>query len=234
MKESTCAIYACGKPLYQRFLCGTHYSRLITTGSTRGRPRPKSPPCRMPGCNSVSRKHRWCTKHWSRIQRNGSPFDKDQKWTVGDCGPCVICGREVPPEVRMRRYCSTACAAARARRPGQVTKPCARCGAEIDLLKRNERGRLVHANTSYCVDCRRGVNLRAYVKRLLERDGNDCVLCMEPIDMSLKYPDPGSRSVDHKVPRSLGGTEDMENLGLAHLGCNVRKNARIDWKPAAV
>lgn len=55
-----------------------------------------------------------------------------------------------------------------------------------------------------------------------------CGLCGESLDRGLIYPDPFSKSIDHIVPLSLGGTHEAHNLQWAHLRCNVSKGARID------
>lgn len=60
-----------------------------------------------------------------------------------------------------------------------------------------------------------------------ERDGWICGLCTEPVDRELCYPDPMSASLDHIIPLSRGGHHVWENVQLAHLDCNVRKQARI-------
>lgn len=65
-----------------------------------------------------------------------------------------------------------------------------------------------------------------YLAVLLERDGAACGICGELIDMTLKYPDPMSRSVDHVVPLARGGDHAPENCQLAHLTCNVKKGAK--------
>ena len=60
-----------------------------------------------------------------------------------------------------------------------------------------------------------------------ERDGWICGLCGEPVDRELRYPDPMSPSLDHVIPLSRGGHHVLENVQLAHLTCNVRKQARV-------
>lgn len=60
-----------------------------------------------------------------------------------------------------------------------------------------------------------------------ERDGWICGLCGLPVDDYLTYPDPRSASLDHVTPLSLGGSHMLENVQLAHLGCNVQKGARV-------
>lgn len=50
-------------------------------------------------------------------------------------------------------------------------------------------------------------------KKLVERDGEKCVICG-----SLK-----NLAIDHKIPRSKGGTNDIENLQLLCKPCNNEK-----------
>lgn len=52
------------------------------------------------------------------------------------------------------------------------------------------------------------------------RDGWVCQLCQEPIDKAVGVYDDWSPSLDHIVPRSLGGTHEDSNLRLAHRWCN--------------
>lgn len=58
---------------------------------------------------------------------------------------------------------------------------------------------------------------------ILERDGNDCRICLEPVDMALKWPHPFSQSLDHIVPIARGGAHIQSNCQLAHLRCNISK-----------
>jgi len=67
---------------------------------------------------------------------------------------------------------------------------------------------------------------RAFLADVLERDGSSCSLCGESVDLSLTWPDQLSKSIDHVVPLSKGGSHDLSNCRLAHLGCNVRKGNR--------
>lgn len=55
-----------------------------------------------------------------------------------------------------------------------------------------------------------------------------CGICGQPVDFSLKWPDPMSKSVDHIIPVSKGGhPSDISNLQLAHLCCNREKSNRL-------
>lgn len=62
---------------------------------------------------------------------------------------------------------------------------------------------------------------------IFERDEWVCGICSEPVDRSLKYPDPKSASLDHIVPLSKGGGHTMDNVQLAHFGCNCRKHDKL-------
>jgi len=41
--------------------------------------------------------------------------------------------------------------------------------------------------------------------------------------MRRKHPDPLAPSIDHVIPLSKGGTNDLANLRLSHWGCNYSK-----------
>lgn len=58
---------------------------------------------------------------------------------------------------------------------------------------------------------------------IAERDGWLCGLCGKRVDSSLRHPDPMYGSIDHVVPLAAGGSNEMVNLQLAHLVCNLRK-----------
>lgn len=50
--------------------------------------------------------------------------------------------------------------------------------------------------------------------------------CGRPIDWTLEWPDPMSRSVDHTEELQDGGSlTDLDNLWTTHLGCNSSKGA---------
>lgn len=53
-----------------------------------------------------------------------------------------------------------------------------------------------------------------------------CGICRGKIDRTRKFPDPLSKSVDHIVPVSLGGSDELENLQWACLRCNLSKGNR--------
>ncbi|HMG26582.1 MAG TPA: HNH endonuclease signature motif containing protein [Acidimicrobiia bacterium] len=67
----------------------------------------------------------------------------------------------------------------------------------------------------------RGGECRARaVARLIARDGDCCWYCGGEFDVRKR-----TRTIDHVVPLTLGGTSRLENLRLACGSCNHRKGA---------
>lgn len=64
---------------------------------------------------------------------------------------------------------------------------------------------------------------------IYERDGWECGICSGLVDRDA---DPqrsdDAPSLDHILPRSLGGGDEDSNLRCAHRGCNARRGARVE------
>lgn len=56
---------------------------------------------------------------------------------------------------------------------------------------------------------------------VLERDGYECQLRLSPRCHGL------AETVDHLLPKKLGGSDDTENLVAACIVCNSAKGARV-------
>lgn len=73
-------------------------------------------------------------------------------------------------------------------------------------------------------------------ERVFERDGRTCRYCGGmpiPYEQHVGWNRIRTRSglvADHVIPRSLGGTDDIENLVTACEPCNLRKYNNI-WTP---
>jgi hypothetical protein len=110
---------------------------------------------------------------------------------------CATCGVEFIETTQRRRvYCSFHCSR---------------------LQVQRQRRRQAKAN---------GPSEKVIDRRVFERDKWVCRLCRRPIKQDLRYPHPGSASVDHIVPFSAGGTDTYRNTQAAHLRCNRRKQAK--------
>lgn len=232
MADRTCAIDGCDQPSRCRGWCTRHYGRWKMTGdplqTPSGRTQRPAGLCEVTGCDRPRRKRNWCEMHYSRWQRNGSAADADQAWTVSDVEGCIVCGDPVPSGIGFRRYCSRSCASMAQRGIRARTRVCALCGNEFSLLTRSPRsGRRKYSSASTCARCGKPGNLRRNVPILVDRDGRDCGICGQGVDLDLRHPDPRSPSVDHVVPRSLGGHDHISNYQLTHLLCNIRKQNRL-------
>lgn len=55
-----------------------------------------------------------------------------------------------------------------------------------------------------------------------------CGICGRPVDMTLKYPHPMAKCIDHIIPIAKGGhPSDISNLQLAHWTCNRQKSDKL-------
>lgn len=75
-----------------------------------------------------------------------------------------------------------------------------------------------------------GRKIKRLANEVISRYGSVCWLCTLPIDLTLPRTAPGGLSIDHVVPRSKGGSDELANLRPAHRECNLRRCA----KPASM
>lgn len=52
-----------------------------------------------------------------------------------------------------------------------------------------------------------------------------CIVCDEPIDKTIEYPDKMSATLEHIIPLSKGGTHTWDNVAPSHLLCNEKKGS---------
>lgn len=189
--------------------------------------------------NKVGRPRKYCSdeclynadKDNKRIQYIG----KRQKY-------CEFCGKELPKN--KTKYCSRLCNRKHyeinkgiIEEHGELTKTCPVCGKEFTTWKskkvtcsdlcskryhnsdRRLKGRIVDKD----------INLKA----LSQRDDNQCQICGLMVDWTDTYTRNDRitygrmyPSIDHIKPLSLGGLHSWDNVQLAHMGCNTRKNNR--------
>jgi 5-methylcytosine-specific restriction endonuclease McrA len=69
-------------------------------------------------------------------------------------------------------------------------------------------------------------------KQVLDKYGNLCHICQNPIDLSAprQCGKPGWDNgfhIDHLYPLSKGGTDSLDNVRPAHGRCNVIKGAKV-------
>ena len=72
----------------------------------------------------------------------------------------------------------------------------------------------------------RATNLRKFLPQLIDRQNGICGICSHPLPPFTT----GRKNqfhVDHIVPISKGGSNDLSNLQAAHEYCNLRKGQRL-------
>lgn len=205
--------------------------------------------CSVEACEKPHVARGWCSAHWTRWKRHGSPTARLRGEIVNGCRICTLCRVDKPLADFWReneswcRDCFNERQRERARLRyvpvAKVAAICEVCGAEfmadkrqrltcspgckkVGINKRNwkhvqkRRARLSAATTEVFDSA-----------EIYERDAWICGLCGGEIDRTLRSPHPDSPSIDHIVPLALGGAHSRANTQAAHLGCNVRKGARL-------
>jgi len=76
--------------------------------------------------------------------------------------------------------------------------------------QRNNKPRAKHKNTRKQSSA---IYREAIIYYLINRDGINCGFCGKPIDIE-------TVTIDHTVPKFLGGENRLENFRLAHKSCN--------------
>jgi hypothetical protein len=226
-KPDACTVDGCDSPVATRTWCSKHYARWKRHGdpeAPRSRRR-QFGACLVDGCDQPQRKRGWCAAHYSQWRRTGAePQPFKFKWAAER--RCVVCGVEgwVGPR---RTFCSGACQQMFQRwgssRPTETS--CARCG-DVVPLGRTTSGRSRRSDVKLCRWCR-STRAPVSVSWLACRDGYWCSICGELVDLTVAWPDAKSPSVDHVLPRARGGSDEPDNLALAHLRCNQIKSDRV-------
>lgn len=93
-----------------------------------------------------------------------------------------------------------------------------------------------HTKSAYCPTCRKVIHhhhSNKSLKKLYERDNGICYICGNKCNWEDKRIINGTTivgdtypSIDHIIPLAKGGTDDWNNLGLAHVKCNTIKGIK--------
>lgn len=192
---------------------------------------------RPPGVRWIKYCSAACRDHHSYL-RNGKklyPLSAGRR-------PCAVCGWSYDA-AQNSTVCSVACLTFGRDGQGRIANatrvywppPCRGCGSDLGPRR--------FWRFEVCDDCRRA-NLRAHSRRksarrrgakirgeafTLEqvgsRDGWVCHLCSGSVDPALSGMDPQGPTIDHLVPISRGGVDELVNVALAHRLCNIRRGA---------
>lgn len=226
----SCSVDECGERARARGWCTFHYTRWKLTGDpatpVTKKSYPKGTLCAFEGCGRPRRKLEWCKGHYDQ-HAAGIELRPIRAWHDGDA--CVACGALTGKDRGFRKFCSARCQQLYYRHDGEIPQSftCAICGGEFPMEEADgkRRQRRLNSRVTQCRRCR--IDRRKHgvsVEWLARRDGTDCSICGEPVDMTARLPDQMCPSVDHVIPRAKGGTNDPENLALAHFTCNRIKS----------
>lgn len=169
---------------------------------------------------------------------------------------CEVCQSQFWPGKDRRKLCSRRCAvalrsiranAARACRPPRAPaprppRPCSVCGSAMPPAKRSYCSYTCRIQTCgervldlYRLACGHGWSGAGWRKLLVgylrERDGDDCRICRKAIRYDIPSGPRGDpsglgHSIDHVVPRSQDGGDELANLRLTHWRCNRERKAK--------
>ena len=251
MPNATCSIEGCEKPSHSRGWCHMHYQRWRKTGSPHrlcescGTEMPPErglrkycsddckPRCKVDGCEVAARsKDGYCARHKALVRRNGVPAGTHEWTPASDKYTCVVCGDKFTSGNGSRKYCSVNCKTLGVTYKDQVPSlsfNCVMCGKHVG---RHRKASLYQrSDKKICDQCKshRRKRHKSSPGFLARRDGTKCGICGQEVDLSLAYPDLMRGSVDHILPVALGGTHEDTNLQLAHLRCNMTKQARANF-----
>lgn len=158
---------------------------------------------------------------------------------------CEACGVGIDARGATARTCSVACHKWMHRHPGVRRTASPTCRTCLEPIVGRRGDAVFCSATCRDKDPEKAERFRDKAKRrrariksnaepdsvraldVLERDNWTCQLCLEPIDATIQWPDPLSRSIDHVLALVNGGAHALDNLQAAHLGCNSRKGAQL-------
>jgi len=242
-----CTVEGCDQPMRKTGWCNSHYAQSRVTGRPpepfkykwgQAEPRPFIPKpnrkssrttCSVQGCITIAHAKSFCATHYTRFLKYGDAEFVQRVWR--EMQPCVVCGSE-SRSIKSRFLCSKRCEQLFYTYAGDIPteRECVQCGAITQLNELTRNGNRRRSNRLLCTPCQRsGWRSECLsVEELAERDGTDCSICHELVDMTLKRADSFlCPSIDHVIPRSRGGTNEPQNLALAHLSCNRQKSNKV-------
>lgn len=185
----------------------------------------------------------WCKKCFADYNAG-----RKQQRAEHEPRTCAWCGQEyVPKQLKAgAAYCSRSCKTdARNARQQQAindAKPartCPTCGAALTPRHRVDAVFCSEVCSSKAHNVTRKIRRRigesgprprkvplVSLAAIAKRDKYRCGICGGKVSMKRRHPDPLAASLDHIVPLSVGGTNDLTNLQLSHFRCNWSKRDR--------
>lgn len=223
MSDAICSWPGCDNlELVARGLCQRDYVRVKRAGRLAEFKAPRRL-CVVCGASfDVTKHRRSCCSERCTDARRGVMFKMRRLAALPD-RECDFCLEPVPTSLRRdARYCSLYCQQAKWYSANAETLR----ARTSEWNRRHEGKRRAYRHTR-----RARMYAVAYETfdawEIADRDGWRCHLCGGQVDRALAYPDPASKSVDHVIPLSKGGSHTRANVAITHLICNTRKKDRM-------
>lgn len=175
-----------------------------------------------------------CKRRATTRKRNRSLLSIRQT----DVRACQECGQQFQASRRDNVFCSPRCAkrAAYLRvKMGQGGKgqlhQCPTCGGAFTASTNkhrfcSERCRNRHFGLLRSRSVGKPSTATYTDREIFERDGWRCHLCKKPVRQDVPRTHDEGATIDHLIPRSLGGEDEPANVATAHWKCNRDKGAR--------
>ena len=145
---------------------------------------------------------------------------------------CDGCG-EAFTGTRQRRFCSQVCQyVSRFGATCAVAwSECGECGSRFAHDARRMRAMCGGSCKDAAFYRKKRRPWRAAAMVVHVRDGFTCWLCGEGTSTKWSKSDPLSPTLDHIVPRSMGGDDSLDNLATAHWVCNSVRGNAVELEP---
>lgn len=213
----------CGEPFAANLghAANLYCSRVCSGLGRRGDNPKRGRVCEVCGItyDAGSMQQRTCGRACGQAIRGDTPrkpnFDKVYFPSCIECGVVFCCGSR---NVKAKMVCSVDC---RRKRNNRASRARYARRYHDDPEFRSASLARTHARRADKL----GLGARRITLTYLgDRDGWRCGLChrkVNPKGKGLRRP-----SIDHITPLSVGGTHELANVHISHLGCNLRKNNR--------
>ena len=232
MSKGTCAWPGCDSTaIIARGLCGRDYRRAERAGRL-DEFSVTVKVCDVCGVQFEAGKHgkRFCSTECREVAYiNGLAERRESRRAARLGRRCIACGEEIPDSLRRdARFCSTECQ--QAAWYALNDEHCREAATAWRLAHPDERRDADHRRRARIAQtASEPIDLEA----LWIEQGEQCGICGDPIPAAAVFPDPLSKSIDHIVPLSRGGTHTRDNVQFAHLVCNERKGAKTPRQEVA-
>lgn len=227
-ERSKCGFDLCDRDAWARGFCAKHYYHAQRHGLI------ERPACSVDGCDKPSFRRGMCNTHNLRWERHGDVHYR-KKAANGEAknSKCSIDGCERP--CQGRGLCSVHIGRLRHHGdPNAVPTKLGNGQATPERKKDNTRRAMKNYQATthgklrrrYATAKRRilaGICGSSHIKKeqFLELWATEtCAICSLPVSDK-------DKSVDHIVPLSRGGTNEISNMQITHLRCNQKKGNRV-------